>query len=71
MQNHLWSLGSLCEVLPSYVAIGVHFVLAFTFLSHVFVWSVFKLFGLPANYIRLVMIVMKAPHKFMVDVRPV
>ena len=68
MQNHLWSLRSLCEVRPSYVAIGVDFVLALTSLSHVFISSLLKFFRLRANYIRLVMVVMKAPHKFMVGV---
>ena len=71
MHNHLWSLGSLCDVLPSYVAIGADFLSAFTSLSQVFILSVLKLFRLPANYIRLVMIVMKAPQRLMVGVRPV
>ena len=64
MQNHLWSLRSVCDVLPSYAAVGVDFVLAFTSLSHAFISSVLKLFHPPHHYICLVMIVIVA--KFIV-----
>ena len=71
MQNHLWSPGSLCEALPSYVAVEVNFVTQFTSRSHLFISWVLKCFCLHINYIRPVIIGMKAPHKFMLGVRPI
>ena len=49
----------------------MHFVWAVVSLSHVFISAVQRFFLLPASYVHLVMIVMKAPHKLMVRVCPV